>query len=97
MATFYAWSNIESSKGTVSVGGVVTADKLGVSKEGFAELVEAGAVRTQKYPETNQYESPREANIRKLNESIEEARENAYADISFLDTTEEEEKSSATS
>lgn len=78
----YAWSPILTHEGVIGVGEVVKPDAVG-GKDAFEELVEAGAIRDAKYPDTDLYESPREHNLRKLNEAIEKAAESAYADIDF--------------
>jgi len=56
--TYYAWSPIPTDHNEfgqptkrIEVGDTVTADKVGVSKEEFEYLIEAGAVREEKYPE----------------------------------------------
>lgn len=68
--TMYAWSPILHAKGRVNVGEEVTAEKLGISDDEFNELIESGAVRSQKYPEdVRGSESPREAQLRKVREA----------------------------
>lgn len=53
--TMYAWSPIQGSKGDkqfeVPAGEAVNADKLGLSKEQFQQLVDAGSVRPVKFPD----------------------------------------------
>jgi len=83
----YAWSPILTSndKGelkTIDVGDTVSAADVG-GKDHLELLVEAGAVRDDKYPKTNLYESPREANLRKLTDALAEAENNAYANLDF--------------
>lgn len=66
MATYYAWSNIRyGGKSDPNVQGVsmvtdvkmlkfgetVTADKVGLDKEGFQALIDSGAVREMKPPD----------------------------------------------
>lgn len=46
----YAWSNIKTSKGKFSPGDSVSAEKLGVDKEEYESLKEAGSVRETEYP-----------------------------------------------
>lgn len=48
---YYAWSNINpgTDKGA-KAGDSVTADKLGLSKDEFQELIDTGVVREQEYP-----------------------------------------------
>jgi hypothetical protein len=84
-ADMFVWSPIFGHDGKEAtrseVGEKVTANSLGVDKEEFDSLIAAGAVRSKKPPETQQFESPREFVIRQLNEAVEEARENAYAEM----------------
>lgn len=83
----YAWSPILTAdeKGklrTIEVGDTVSASDVG-GKDHLEALVDAGAVRDIKYPKTDLYESPREANLRKLTDALAEAENNAYADLDF--------------
>lgn len=58
MAKYYAWSNFNvdivegKAKTSVKPGDEVTAAKLKVSEEEFKEMIDAGSVRTQEYPDT---------------------------------------------
>lgn len=71
-----AWSPIKTEKGTIQVGESVTADKLGVDKEEYARLKEAGTIRNKKYPDdVGPNESVRERNVRKLAEAVKAASE----------------------
>jgi hypothetical protein len=48
---YYAWSNIQAGEKSAAPGDTVSASTLGLSEEEFEELVEAEAVREDKYPE----------------------------------------------
>lgn len=62
MAKYYAWSSIRHDKGTTKHGDEVDAGKLGLNEDQFKQLVEARAVRTEKFPELpeNYQRSPKE-------------------------------------
>ena len=81
---YYAWSPIDKGGGDIiQVGKTVSAGDVG-GKEALDYLIEAGAVREQKYPDDiGAHESPREANLRKLGDALAEAELNAYSDINF--------------
>lgn len=50
MATFYAWSPILAGNKSAKFGDEVSAEKLGVTKEDFAEMVDSRAIRTKRPP-----------------------------------------------
>jgi hypothetical protein len=67
MPKMYAWSTFNTevdewgkAHGKIEPGDEVTAEKLGVTKEEFADLVEVGAVREQEYPDVAEGQSPTE-------------------------------------
>lgn len=75
MAKYYAWSNFVTDKdewgnvkARLNVGDEVTADKLGGGDEEWQSLIDAGAVRTDKYPDLPSHISPAEAAIAEENE-----------------------------
>lgn len=107
MAKNVVWSPLHmlDEKGKLNIikcGETVSANDVG-GKEALEELRAAGAVRDFDYPDTNPYESPREANLRKLNEMMADAEASAYDNIDFNvnapeePTAVEEKKASATS
>lgn len=73
-STYYAWTQIrydadESGRPkVVNEGETVTASKIGVSKEEFEDMVERGVIRTDKYPDVEEGQSPREYFIHKAKE-----------------------------
>jgi len=63
----YAWSQINCDKGVFQPGDSVSAEKLGVSKEDYDALKEAGSVREEKYPDMGDFDgSPTEFAKREL-------------------------------
>lgn len=96
MATYYAWSNFPIEKNewgqttkTIEVGEEVTAQKLGVSKEEWDELVESGAVSEEEYPdipasmspaEYEQQQNTQQAVVDELQARIDEQKEAAKAE-----------------
>lgn len=92
---YYAWSPIVlNDEKTVPVGDAVTADKLGISKDEFQVLADAGAVRETKYPkDIGEFESPAEYNLRKLNEKIKQAEEEGYGAVDLGGSSEGDESS----
>lgn len=62
MAKFYAWSRIHHDKGVTKHGEEVDAGKLGLDTDQFNQLVEARAVRSDKFPDLpeNYQRSPKE-------------------------------------
>lgn len=56
MPTYYAWSPIGvGTKNSVAFGDEVTETKLGVDKENWNALIEAGSVRTTKPPKMENF------------------------------------------
>lgn len=82
--TDYAWSTIRAGDKTVDPGEKVTRNELGISKAEYEELQEAGAIRETKYPKTNTFESPREANIRKFVELRDKMEADMFAEMPDL-------------
>lgn len=80
----YAWSDIRAGDKSVKAGDKVTRGDLGISKEEYAELEEAGAIRSSKHPKTNTFESPREANIRKFFEMKDKMEADMFAEMPEL-------------
>lgn len=79
-----AWTRILTGEGQIDIGDSVSAGEVGGDEE-LEALKEAGAVRDEDYPEdVGENESPREMNIRKLNEAVEEAQAKSYESLSDL-------------
>jgi hypothetical protein len=77
MATYYAWSNfpIERNEAgvttkVIAVGDKVTQNDLGVSDDEWEQLVEVGAVRTDKYPDIPDHMAPAEYEKAQANQGI---------------------------
>ena len=66
--TMYAWSPINNGKKVIKVGEAVTKADVG---DDWDYLIEARAIRTDKYPETETGESPREYFLRQAAEAVE--------------------------
>jgi hypothetical protein len=87
----YAWVDIKiaNKDGNVEVvpaGEQVDAGKLNISKDEFANMKEAGAVREQKYPkDLRPGESLRERNVRVVHDQLAEAAENMYSELPELE------------
>ena len=67
MAKMYAWSTFNTdvdewgkAHGKIEPGDEVSAEKLGVTKEEFDELVAVGSVREEEYPDVAPGQSPAE-------------------------------------
>ena len=52
---YYAWSEIKAGDKSAKPGDTVSASDLGLSKEQFEELVEAGAVKEEKFPDPGDF------------------------------------------
>jgi hypothetical protein len=67
MAKYYSWSNFSldidehgKAKKVIGPGVEVTAEKLKVTKDEFDVMIESGVVRTQRYPDIPDFQSPTE-------------------------------------
>lgn len=74
--TYYAWTNFPVERNewgqvtkTIECGEEVTAQKLGVSKEEFEDLVEIGAVSEEEYPDIPDSVAPAEYEKQQLNQA----------------------------
>ncbi len=74
----HVWSTIKAGDKVVKPGETVTRQALNISKDEYEQLKESGAIRSVKHPETNETESPREANIRKFAEQRKELEESMF-------------------
>jgi hypothetical protein len=81
---FVAWSNLRGGKGEeiveVKPGESVTASQLGLNDEQFQQLVDAGSVRKQKYPDMP--EGYQDSPVNRMRELAAEAEE---SDLSLFD------------
>jgi hypothetical protein len=51
----YAWTDIKAGEKSAKAGDSVTASGLGLSDEQFEQLVDAGSVRDEKYPDMGDF------------------------------------------
>lgn len=92
MAQLYAWTNVSAGDKSAKYGEVVTASKLGISKEQFDAHVESGAFRTTKPPDLP--ETWQGSPVDYLRQQADQAGEDAAA-LAAYDVVEEKEEEEA--